>query len=502
MRITRRDALRLAAAPLLAQPRGSGAPFQPTWESLQQYRCPAWFRDAKLGFWAHWGPQGGPKQGDWYARNMYIQGTRQYNYHVAYYGHPSKVGYKDIITLWTAKHWEAETLIRRYKKAGARYFVSLGVHCDNFDCWNSKHHSWNAVNHGPKRDVVGTWRKAARDNGLRFGVSEHLAWSWTWFNVNKNADKTGEFAGVPYDGNDARYQELYFPPHAGDAAQYAVNPPESWKQEWLRRVTDLIDQHQPDLVYTDGGAFDGVGLEAIAHYYNANLQWHKGSLEGVYTLKDHSAAGREKYGEYREGASALDVERGVVGDIRQDPFQSDTCIGQWFYWEGFQYKTAKEVVHLFLDIVSKNGNLLLSIPLMPDGTLDSREESILDDFTAWTAIHGAAIFGSRPWKVYGEGPTAVPTGMMSEQNRKPFTGDDMRFTTQGDKLYCFCLGWPEGDVKIRSLGRGAPTGQRKIETVRVLGSEEKLTWTLEDDALRIQRPAHRPSELTLGLEIG
>ena len=500
MKITRRDALKLAALPLAAQQRGS-EPFQPTWESLQQYRCPEWFRDAKLGFWAHWGPQGGPKQGDWYARNMYIQGSRQYEYHVAHFGHPSKVGYKDIIPLWTAKNWEPETLIRRYKKAGARYFMSLGVHCDNFDCWNSKHHTWNAVNHGPKRDVVGTWRKVARDNGLRFGVSEHLAWSWTWFNVNKNSDKTGPLAGVPYDGNDPRYQELYFPPHPGDQAQYAINPPESWKQEWLRRVTDLIDQQQPDLVYTDGGAFDGVGLEAIAHYYNASLSWHRGNLEGVYTLKDHRAAGPEKFGEYREGASVLDVERGVVGDIRKDPFQTDTCIGQWFYWEGFDYKTPREIAHRFVDIVSKNGNMVLSIPQLPDGTIDSREESILDDFTAWTAIHGEAIFGSRPWKIFGEGPTKVPTGQMSERTMKPFTAEDLRFTTQGDKLYCFCLGWPEGDVRIKSLGRNSETGGRKIERVRVLGSSEKIAWALEDDALRIPVPKHRPSEFTLAFEI-
>src|SRR5690349_5108003 len=200
MRVTRRTALRMAAAPLLAN---TGGPFRADWESLAQYRCPTWFRDAKLGFWAHWGPQGGPKQGDWYARNIYIQGTRQYDYHVAHFGHPSKVGYKDVIPLWTAKNWEPETLIRRYKKAGARYFMSLGVHCDNFDCWNSKHQSWNAVNHGPKRDVVGTWRKAARRHGLRFGVSEHLGWTWTWFNVNKGSDKQGPLAGVPYDGNEA-----------------------------------------------------------------------------------------------------------------------------------------------------------------------------------------------------------------------------------------------------------------------------------------------------------
>ena len=254
-------------------------------------------------------------------------------------------------------------------------------------------------------------------------------------------------------------------------------------------------------MYTDGGAFDGQGLEAIAHYYNANLQWHKGGMEGVYTLKNHTA-GSDRFGAYREGAAALDVERGVVSQIRKDPFQTDTCIGQWFYWEGFKYKTAREVVHLFTDIVSKNGNMVLSIPQLPDGMIDSQEESIVDDFALWTAIHGEAIFGSRPWKAHGEGPAATPGGMFSERTMKPFTAADLRFTTKGDKLYVFCLGWPEKDVMVQSLGKKSELGRRKIEHVRVLGSEEKVTWAVEDEGLRIARPQHRPSELTLAFEIG
>src|SRR5579863_6240508 len=270
MNITRRSAIALLGSGIAA-PRQSGTPrFLANWESLKQYRCPDWFADAKFGIWAHWGPQGGPRQGDWYARNIYIQDTRQNKFHVEHYGHPSKVGYKDVLPLWTAVNWEPETLIRRYKRAGAKYFVSLGVHCDNFDCWNSKHHRWNSLNFGPKRDVVGTWRDIARNQDLRFGVTEHLGWTWNWFNVNKNSDRTGPLAGVPYDGNDPRYQDLYLPPHDGDQASYPTNPAPEWKTQWLNRITDLIDQHRPDLVYTDGGAFDQVGLELIAHYYNSS----------------------------------------------------------------------------------------------------------------------------------------------------------------------------------------------------------------------------------------
>ncbi|MGA2326837.1 MAG: alpha-L-fucosidase [Bryobacteraceae bacterium] len=504
MRVTRRSALRSLAggavgAPAILSANGKTV-FSPTWESLKQYRCPDWFRDAKFGTWAHWGPQGGPKQGDWYARNMYLQGTRQNKYHVEHFGHPSKVGYKDVIPLWTAKNWEPETLIRRYKKAGAKYFFSLGVHCDNFDCWNSRHHRWNAVNFGPKKDVVGTWRDAARSNGLRFGVSEHLAWSWGWFNVNKGSDKTGPYAGVPYDGNDPAYQDLYFPPHADTAAQYPQDAPEWWKQAWLARVKDLVDQHRPDVVYTDGGAFGQVGLELIAHYYNASMEWHGGRLEGVYTLKNHTAK-TKLFGEYQEGATLLDVERGVVGDIRGEPWQTCTCIGQWFYWEGFKYRRPRDVIHMLIDVVSKNGNLLLSFPQLPDGTLDTEEEGILEEITRWMAVNGEAIFATRPWKKYGEGPATIPGGILGERSMKPFTPADLRFTTKKDSLFVFCLGWPEGDIEVRSLGTAAGLWQKRIQHVRLLGSEEEIEWSADAERLRIRRPNRKPCDLAVAFEI-
>lgn len=497
--MTRRDALKfMAASPALRSAETSA--FRGTWESLKQYRCPEWFRDAKFGIWAHWGPQCGPRQGDWYARNLYIQGSRQYQFHVQHYGHPSKFGYKDVIPLWKAEHWEPETLIRRYKRAGARYFFSLGVHCDNFDCWNSKHHRWNAVNFGPKRDIVGTWRDAARRNGLRFGVSEHLAWSYDWFNVNKGADKTGPYAGVPYDGNDLKYQDLYFPPHADSGAHYPVDASPEFKRSWFERVSDLIDQHRPDIVYTDGGAFDQVGLDLIAHYYNSNMKWHNGRQDGVYLLKNHTAKTR-LIGDYEPGAATLDMERGVVGDIWPEPWHSDTCIGQWFYYEGLPYKSARDVIHMLIDVVSKNGTFLLNFPLQPDGTLDSKEEGILEDITRWIAVNGEAIYFTRPWKKFGEGPTSVPTGSLSERTRTAFTSQDLRFTTKDGRLYVFCLGWPEGTVNISSLGAAAGLWKAGIANVRLLGSEEKLTWSRAPESLRIERPRHQPSDLAIAFEI-
>jgi alpha-L-fucosidase len=482
MESSRRSALKaICAAPGLL--RGAQAePFEATWESLQRYRCPEWFRNAKFGIWSHWGPQGAPRQGDWYARNMYIQGTRQYKYHVEHYGHPSKVGYKDIIPLWTAKNWEPETLMRRYKRAGARYFVSLGVHCDNFDCWASKHHRWNAVNFGPKRDVVGTWRKVARDHGLRFGVSEHLAWSFSWFNVNKGTDKEGPLAGVPYDGNDPKNQDLYFPPHDENTANYSLRPPDYWKQGWFNRIRDLIDQSEPDFVYTDGGAFGDVGLKLMAHYYNRNS-------DGVYTLKNHKD--QVKFGQYRPGAAVLDVERGVVDGISAEPFNTDTCIGQWQYFDGFPYKTSRQIIEMLVDVVSRNGSLLLSVPQLPDGTIDTHCEGVIDDLTRWFAVNAEAIYDTRPWKVCGEGPTVRQhTGeMKSEKGLKAFTSEDIRFTQKAGIVYAFITPTPGAAIHIRSLATPAP---QRVSSVRLLGSSEKLTWTRTAEALIVQQPKSTP----------
>ena len=215
-------------------------PFRPTMDSLEQYQCPQWFRDAKFGIWAHWGPQAVPMEGDWYARKIYEQGSDDYNYHLAHYGHPSKFGYKDIIPLWKAEKWDPDRLMSLYKKAGAQYFVSMGSHHDNFFLWNSKLNRWNAVNMGPHRDVVGDWQKAAKKYGLYFGVSEHLGASFTWFQDSHGSDKTGPLAGVPYDGANPAFADLYhFPAKPGDTGWYSNDP--RWQREWYAEIKELVD---------------------------------------------------------------------------------------------------------------------------------------------------------------------------------------------------------------------------------------------------------------------
>ena len=323
MKITRRSALgMLAAAPVVRHAAAQTptfdihkGPFAGTRESLKAYHVPEWFRDAKFGIWAHWGPQSAPEQGDWYARRMYIEGEAQYKWHKEHFGPQSKVGFKDVIPTFKGEKFDPENLVGLYKKAGAKYFVSMGVHHDNFDMWNSRHTRWNAVNMGPKKDVVGLFRQAALKHGLKFGVSEHLWISYKWWGVSHDSDKSGQYAGVPYDGTDPKNFDLYhdLPKDYGkDFSWDDAKIPDSWKKHWFDRIKDLVDQHQPDLLYTDGALpFEEYGLNLVAHLYNMKPQ-------AVYTSKRKE--------DCETGTCALDFERGLPDGIHPNPWQTDTCV--------------------------------------------------------------------------------------------------------------------------------------------------------------------------------
>ncbi|MHB1033200.1 MAG: alpha-L-fucosidase [Pirellulales bacterium] len=495
----------LAAVALVAEPsRGADAPsaegqvklsiapgpFKPEFDSFKQYQYPDWFRDAKLGMWAHWGPQAVPMAGDWYARNMYLQGSAQYKDHLAKYGHPTKHGYKDIIPLWKAAKWDPDRLMAMYKAAGARYFVSMGVHHDSFDLWNSKHNRWNAVNMGPRRDVVGDWQKAAKKLGLRFGVSEHLGASFTWFQASHGADKTGPLAGVLYDGADPKYQDLYhLPAKPGDTAWYSNDP--RWHQEWFNRIQDLVDQYQPDLLYTDGGVPFGneVGRSMIAHLYNASAQRSGGKPDVVYTCKQRS-----------DGMWVEDLERGVMPGIRPYPWQTDTSIGDWYYNKNWKYRGADWVIHMLVDIVSKNGNLLINVVQRPDGSLDPEAEQVLTEMAAWIAINGEGIYETRPWLIHGEGPVRAKGGHFGEDFA--YTAKDIRFTMKGDKtLYAFAMGWPADEkLVIRSLAR-FPGVTAKVNSVELVGYPGQLKWTHDAEGLVVQLPATSPCRYAVALRI-
>lgn len=514
--ISRRNLIKIlaSAAPVAALPRtlaaatplpqgtkrlklytGPGS-FEPNETSLMQYKYPDWFRDAKLGFWAHWGPQAVPRRGDWYARHMYEEGEKHYQDHLKRYGHPSKFGYKDIVPLWKAQRWEPAKLMSLYRKAGAKYFVSMGSHHDNFFLWNSRLHPWNAVNYGPKKDVVGIWQQAAKNEGLRFGVSEHLGASFTWFQASHGADTKGPLKGVPYDGAYPINQDLYHgPAELKDDGWYSTN--KEWQREWLFYIKELIDNYQPDLLYTDGAfPYDDYGRAMLAHLYNTDLAKNNGVLNAVYTCKQHT-----------KGYWVEDLERGVMDAIDPAPWQTDTSIGDWFYSEEekMHRKSAREVIQMLVDIVSKNGNLLINIVQTPEGDLDPDMQQTVEQIGKWTAVNGEGIYGSRPWKLFGEKPAGkseVQSGNFNE-SKVTYVAQDIRYTTQGDTLYAFSLDRPQKDLHFASLGRGSAVNNRKIASIKLMGKDLKIRWKQRSNELIIEKPAEVPvpSVPVLGFKI-
>jgi alpha-L-fucosidase len=465
--------------------------FKPSDESLSQYQYPEWFRDAKFGIWAHWGPQAVPRQGDWYAKRLYQEGGDAYKYHLEHYGHPSVFGYKDIIPLWKAERWDPDKLMELYKKAGAKYFVSMGTHHDNFFLWDSKIHRWNAVIMGPKKDVVGIWQQAAKKQGLKFGVSEHLGASFTWFQTAHLSDKQGPKAGVPYDGADQRYSDLYHAPTMPDDKGWLTNNL-VFQVEWFSSIKELIDNYHPDLLYSDSKMpFEDVGRNLIAHYYNQDIARNDGQLTVVYTCKQTSG-----------GKWAEDVERGVKDTLNPFPWQTDTSIGDWYYRTGQKYKTANEVIQMLVDIVSKNGNLLINVVQTPEGDLEPDMLQILEEIGVWTSANGEGIYGTRPWKTYGEKSEeakAVKLGRFNENYK--FNSKDIRFTTKNGFLYAFCLGTPTGDILIKSLGKNSKFYEKPVVSVKMLGADMKIKWSQEGDAFVIRKPSKLPSWQVIGFRI-
>jgi len=470
--------------------------FEPTVDSLKTYRAPDWFRDAKFGIWAHWGPQAVARQGDWYARFMYVPGHPHYDHHVKTYGHPSEVGYKDIIPLWTAEKFDPDTLAQRYAAAGAKYLVSMGVHHDNFDLWRSRHHRWNAVAMGPKRDIVGAWKAAAKRMGLRFGVSEHLGASYCWWYPNHLYDQFWPKLGVDYDGADPRFADLYHtnrtePFRNKPGTWYTTNP--QFHQTWFNRIRDLVDTYQPDLLYSDGGLpFGIVGRSLVAHLYNSSIA-RAGKLEAVYNCKDLGS------GEFHREWAVQDVERGVLKGINPLPWQTDTSNGDWFHSENDSYKSTNEVIGMLADVVSKNGNLLLNVVLRADGSLPPESDRLLDELAAWMKTNAEAIHGTRPWKVYGEGPTEAASGAFQE--KAAYTARDIRFTTKGDALYAITLGEPQGKTAITALAKANPHERRRVRRVRLLGHGGSLDFQQTEQALVVTLPASLPTRHASAFEI-
>ena len=485
--------------------------FQPTFDSLSQAGCPDWFRDAKFGIWSHWGPQSVPMFGDWYARKMYIEGTPPYEYHLRHYGHPSKFGYKDLCALWKAEQFDPEDLMARYHKAGARYFVAQAMHHDHFFNYPSKLNRMNSTQVGPMRDICGLWKAAAKKYDLPFGLTEHLGASFSWWRVNKGCDEYGPYKGVPYDGNDPAWRDFYFDNFAhGLENKMRARPwytdDAAFRAYWLNVMKEVIDLYAPDLLYSDGalpfGGNEGdtaglqepgdpiyqCGLEAVAHLYNTSMAKH-GQNRAVYTQKDR------RKGIYRVGV--LDLEKSQLPDISPDPWQTDTCLGNWFYDVQKPYKRPGHIIEMLVDIIAKNGTMLLNILQRPDGTVDDEAGFVLNELAKWFPVCAQGVYGTRPWKLSGEGFVRVAIEGFCEDETE-WNNADFRFTAakDGSVVYAFMMAPPKGGtVVLRSFDEG-----ETVRDVRLLGAG-KVAFEHRFGVLTVQLPERFPTEHTNCLAI-
>lgn len=488
--------------------------FTADWASLHHYAVPDWYRDAKFGIFLHWGVFSVPETSCWYAREMYMQGgagdgDRVYRYNIEHYGHPSQFGFKDLVPLWKAEKWDPDALAVFFKQIGARYVVPVAVHHDNFDNFASTYQPWNSVNMGPHRDIIGDWKKAIEKQGLRFGVSSHNDRAWQWLNPSHGRDNSGPLKGVPYDGNLTKAdgkgkwwegydpQDLYCPLHGGDPMlpdsnymQLGERPDTAFKIKWFKRTRELVEKYKPDLLWFDGpmplqnnygpkgGGQEDYGLEIASLFYNQNQADHGGRLEAVLNIKSWGPGTVPD-----ESAVVLDIEKGLVDRIRANPWQTDTTIlPDWVYTPGPPSLTDEVIIHNLCDIVSKNGNLLLNVALRADGTLPDDQRKILRHVGDWLSINGEAIYGTRPWKVYGEGPTQIQPGDFKE-NTHPFTAADVRFTTKGETLYAIFMGWPsDSTLRIQSI--------QAARSIELIGYDGAIRWEYTPQGLVVHLPEH------------
>ena len=494
--------------------------YEADWENLSAWDCPTWFRDAKFGIWAHWDPQCEAEDGDWYARSMYGSGNQRttfYNYFGHYPNHDW--GYKDFCRYWTVEKWNPEELIKLYASAGARYFMAMGQHHDNYDCWDSPYQEWNSMNIGPKRDIVGEWAEQCRKYGLRLGVSMHGAHAWTFFEVGRNAD-TGvtkdEGAGKWWEGYDP--QELYAQNHAHSAnwsdwgtihnqwgwGNGVCPPSKEYMQKFQNRVLQCINAYNPDMLYFDDtvlpfyGASTNTGdqfsLNILKHYYNHSAAQNGGQPQVVVTGKILE--------DMHKRAMLWDVERGIPDRCQELPWQTCTCIGGWHYskYEGDNnmYKSAETVIRMLVDIVSKNGNLLLSIPVRGNGTIDNNEKHIIAGIKAWMDINGKSIYGTRPWKVYGEGPlfdSANPLNAQGFNEGINYSDQDVRYVCRNDSVFATIMRWPgQSAFTFKSLGKMSPNYSGKVMSVKLLGYGE-IAFEQGLEGLEVTLPTTHPNEI-------
>jgi alpha-L-fucosidase len=461
----------------------AGGPFQANWASLEKYQVPEWYLDAKFGIFIHWGVYSVPAfDNEWYPRNMYKHGEKAFDHHLSVFGPQSQFGYKDFIPRFKAERFNARAWAELFRKSGAKYVVPVAEHHDGFPMYDCSFTEWDAAEMGPKRDIVAELARAVRAEGLHFGASSHRAEHWWFFDQGMLFDS---------DVKDPRYAGLY-----GPAEPEKTQPNKAHLDDWLARTAEIVDKYQPELVWFDWWieqpAFESYKQKFAAFYYNRGAEWKRG------------VAINYKNEGFPERAAVLDIERGKLDKLRPLFWQTDTSVSikSWGYIENDTFRSADSLVDDLVDIVSKNGCLLLNIGPRADGTIPEEVQKILLEMGQWLAVNGKAIYGTRPWKMPGEGPTPVVGGSFKDTAGKSFTAQDIRFTTRGDKLYGIVLAWPENRrVTIKSLASGGREKGPRIQSVRLLGAKTKLQWSQGSDGLTVDLPAQKPCDFAFALEI-
>jgi len=494
-------------------------PYEANWESLSNYECPEWFRDAKFGIWAHWGPQCQAEYGDWFARNMYIEGDGQYTFSKKARGPQSQFGFKDWIHEWHAENWDPDALVKLYKECGAKYFFALANHHDNLDLYDSSYQEWNSVDVGPHKDIVGGWAEACKKYDMPLGLSVHAAHAWTWYETSRGADTKGVFKGVPYDGwltkedgvgqwwEGLDPQELYCQDHVlskdnrewdWDPEKVTI-PDQAYCDKFYNRTMELLKKYNPDIIYYDDTVlplypFSDAGLKLTANTYNKSIADYG---------QDHIVVTGKVLPDEYKGAITWDVERGAPDKAQPLPWQTCTCIGSWHYDKNIyydeRYKSASFVICMLVDVVSKNGNLLLSVPLRGDGTPDPTELRIVKEIGAWLEQNGESIYGTRPWIKFGEGPSADGTNPVHAQgfneHKLKYSFEDVRYVKKGeDTVYATILGIPEANatITLKSIA--------KAKTVELVGYG-KVPFVKTADGISVTLPEKYPNDIALVLKI-
>jgi len=476
----------------------AAGPFKADWKELSQnYMAPDWWREAKLGAWSHWDPQSEPEQGDWYARKMYQENSPVYKFHVKTYGHPSEIGYKDVTNKWVIDKWDPEALLNLYVNMGARYFMAMGVHHDNFDNWNSKYQPWNSVNIGPKKDIVGIWEKITRRHGLRFGIGFHNTPPRTWgqfMPVRYISDKNGDKKGIPYDGLNTitdgigKWWQGFDPVDLYGPAHTSKDDPlrSPFANQFMWRIDDAITKYHPDVIYFDEHAGDsqvdlgvhmGLGFLApqlIANYYNKSLKWNNSKMEAVVNLKGvggryNSFQNSKELLPYVEHSLVKSSEKIIEREIMAYPFQTEESISEWHYQTGQKYLDAPAIVKILLENVCRNGTLLLNLTQHNRGDLDPEVIQTAKDIGAWLKVNGEAIYGSRPFEVHGD--------------------TSLYYTRNKGKLYATLINWKDSPIKLKALAvNGATLG--KVTKVELLGNGApvNLPFVQNDQGLTVTPP--------------